>query len=347
MRRILFYLLFSLLLVGGISAWRVFACGDTQVKRQPDVLGGKCFYDLGNTREISKTVYWNVYWLDGYVRPVDVTDVGECKLITGRNAEGCWPIFEAPYFIKEPNNIGAWNEKTYTGYFSAFGTICGHSITPNENWHRHQCASVSENEGGGNDKNLTICCVPTADGTVCCDSPVLIDLAGNGFSLSEASAGVRFDLDSNGSREPRGWTTHGSDDGWLALDRNLNGTIDDGSELFGNYTPQSVSDKPNGFLALTEYDKPTNGGDGNGLIDGGDSIFSRLLVWQDMNHNGVSEPEELHTLAALGLVRFELDYKESRLTDEYGNQFRYRAKVWDAKGEQVGRWAWDVFLVTQ
>jgi hypothetical protein len=64
-----------------------------------------------------------------------------------------------------------------------------------------------------------------------------------------------------------------------------------------------------------------------------------------VNHNGVSEPGELHTLRELGLRTIELDYKESRRTDRHGNQFRYRAKVKDTRGAQLGRWAWDVFLV--
>ena len=180
------------------------------------------------------------------------------------------------------------------------------------------------------------------------DSPVIVDTTGKGFQLTSASSGVFFDISGTGHAIQLSWTAAGSGNAFLALDRDGDGKITSGKELFGNFTQQPYSPDPNGFLALAEFDKPENGGNGDGVIDKRDAVYPKLLLWIDENHDGVSQANELHRLSELGVFSISLAYKDSRWEDQFGNQFRYGSPINKGlpKGESKdGPLAVDVFFV--
>jgi hypothetical protein len=188
-------------------------------------------------------------------------------------------------------------------------------------------------------------------------SPVILDAEGEGFHLTSAATGVKFDISGTGHPVQIAWTDPHFHNAFLALP-GPDGLVHNGKELFGNFTPQPLTNDPNGFLALAEFDKPENGGNGDGIIDESDGVYSRLRLWIDENHDGISQPNELHPLTELGVYSLALNYTQSRRTDAFGNQFRFKARVnpgerHDFRDErqhgednEVGRWAYDVFFVT-
>ena len=175
-------------------------------------------------------------------------------------------------------------------------------------------------------------------------TPIIIDVTGEGFPLTDAAHGVNFDFFGTGKSVRIAWTAPGSDNAWLVLP-NAQGLVESGKNMFGNMTPQPPSKDPNGFLALAVYDLPENGGNGDGIIDARDAIFSKLRLWQDKNHDGISQPNELFTLPQLGVVSISLNYQESSWKDAYGNQFHYKSRIVDAASSKAAQWTYDVVLV--
>jgi hypothetical protein len=232
------------------------------------------------------------------------------------------------------NGAPDWSHFPSTGCASGFTSTSG--TCARSQAFQNRCA-----EPTGYDP--TTCSCP--DGTN--PSPIIVDVDHSGFSMTDAAGGVDFNILNDGVPVRISWTAASSSNAFLVLDRNGNGVIDSGAELFGDLTPQPSSPGPNGFLALAEFDKLQNGGNGDGIINKQDVIFANLRLWQDTNYNGISEASELHTLKGLGLKSIDVEYKESRRVDQYGNQFRYRSKVKDTHDAQLGRWAWDVFLKVQ
>jgi Ca2+-binding RTX toxin-like protein len=147
-------------------------------------------------------------------------------------------------------------------------------------------------------------------------SPLVLDLGGDGIQTLSQDAGVYFDHDNNGLAEKTGWI--GANEGLLVLDRNQDGIVNNGSELFGNNTKLfDGTFALNAYQALAEYDENSDG-----VISNLDSIFSELRVWQDLNSDGISQLNELLSLDSVGIESLNTDYQSTTINDGNGNTIK-------------------------
>lgn len=143
--------------------------------------------------------------------------------------------------------------------------------------------------------------------------PLILDLNGDGIKTTNLKGGSFFDHNRDGFAELTGWVD--PNDGLLVMDRNGDGIINDGTELFGDQTfLRNGARAGNGFQALAELNTTYDG-----KIDAQDEAFSQLRVWQDLNGDGISSPNELHTLAELGITSISLNSTITDATDAQGN----------------------------
>ena len=162
--------------------------------------------------------------------------------------------------------------------------------------------------------------------------PIILDLNGNGYEIERKSSGAYFDLNCDGFAERINWTTK---DAILAVDKNGNGTIDDGNEVFGDFFVLENGQRArNGFEALAQFDS-----NNDGLIDETDTSFDDLLLWIDSNGNGISDEGELSSLSSHGIKSISLDYTTVNASTSseaiIGNQsvFTYTNDVQNTLGE--------------
>src|ERR1051325_6517569 len=129
--------------------------------------------------------------------------------------------------------------------------------------------------------------------------PLVLDLNGDGIHTTGVADPVWFDLDGNGQKELLTWTDGTTAEGFLFIDLHHNGRIDDGSELFGIGTvmPDGTRAK-DGFEGLAVYDRPENGGNGDGVLDANDAVWNQLRIWINTNHDGISQGAEVTSLHA-------------------------------------------------
>lgn len=235
------------------------------------------------------------------------------------NAGDCF-YTEGDFFISEEDYSPVYNDSTT----SACACIPSDEPTPPD----EDVLPVDDDPCAGIPN-----CVPPPP------SPLILSFEG-GFALTAASDGVVFDIDADGDLDVVAWTRAGTRQAFLVLDRNADGVINDGAELFGDHTPMPDGTRAaNGFVALAALDS-----NGDGVLTQDDQLWHDLRLWLDLDHDGVSQPNELHPVGSGSITALGLNYHWTGRRDGHGNLFRYQGQYWlNGKPKQY----YDIYLLTR
>ncbi|WP_248167489.1 calcium-binding protein [Ralstonia pseudosolanacearum] len=169
--------------------------------------------------------------------------------------------------------------------------------------------------------------------------PLILDLDGDGLEITALAAGVLFDANGDGIKTGSAWA--GADDGLLVWDRNGNGQIDSGLELFGDETILASGEKAkHGFAALSELDTGSivggvTIGAGDGIFDANDAQYANLRIWRDLNQDGISQANELQTLAEAGVTSIKL--ASDRANTNYGDAILAQSSTFTRSDGSTGQ----------
>ena len=224
-------------------------------------------------------------------------------------------------YVIGDSDITAWIGSSTTTLTSLSDTVLA-GLTKEDNDTTSSNTRYADINAAGKEGNILVIAASTSDTTpddyfkiqelvVSTNSttvtPIAIDLDGDGIkTVARADSGGTFDLFGNGQQVSSGWLSGG--DGFLAVDRNGNGKIDNIGELFGGMS------KGDGFARLASFDS-----NHDGVVNAKDAGFDSLRIWRDANGNHKTDAGELMTLAQAGVASLKVAHTEQAFFDAQGN----------------------------
>ena len=299
----------------------------------------------------SATFKWTLWCYDSNNNQKAITSGS----ITGTGTGGCPSV--SPLACPDPNGNAAPTlvptSQLQSGTYYMWMNIGSNSSIPVMAPFFYTCGPATGSTSpipASTAQQPTICMCDPSGPSCKSTSPVVIDVTGEGFFLTDVAHGVSFRRGPESAPQQFSWTDPAHHNAWL-VKPNADGSVTSMSmNMFGNLSPQPKSSTPNGYLALAYWASQEGCGDLTGKkLDAKScpAVWSALRLWHDANQDGIAQSGELQSLDDAGITGISLNYHDNRYIDQFGNQFFYRAQIWDVDGNDGNNRCYDVFLMAQ